>query len=170
MSTLVRLKSEIEAAAQPVSESPDAFKAFRQIWALAVEECRAQQEAVTAEPRESLRALATENERLEGAAVAAQNHTTELEQAASRAEAELNRVRTEQGNALDRSQTALVATSAQGADALQKLADVQAARCTEVAALQQDLATAVAKAHGLELKLVRAQALREGRGGKAVMA
>jgi hypothetical protein len=167
MSTLVRLKAEIDAAAQPVSDSPDALKAFREMWALAVEEGRAQHEAVVAEFRENLKALASENERLEGIAIAAQNRAAELEQAASSAEAELNRVRTEQGRALDQSQSALVAASAQVADALQKLAAIQSARADEVASLQKDLAAAVAKAHELELKLVRAQVLAEANGDKA---
>lgn len=164
MSTLVRLKSEIDAEAHPINDSPDALKAFREIWALAVEEGRAQQEAVVAELRENLKALAAENERLEGTAVAVQNRAAELEQAVSAAQAELNRVRTEQGRALDRSQTALVAASAQVAEALQKLAEVQAARSAEVATLQRDLAGAVKQAHELELKLVRAEALLGARG------
>jgi len=54
MSTLVRLKAEIEAAAQPVTDSPDALKTFRDVWALAVEEGRQQQSAVLAELRESI--------------------------------------------------------------------------------------------------------------------
>ena len=166
MSTLVRLKSEIEAAAQPVADSPEALRAFREIWALAVEEGRTQQEAVAAELRENLKTLAGENERLDGAAIAAQNRATELEQAASRADSELNRVRTEQEQALNKSQAALVQASAQAAEVLQKLAEAQAARSAETAALQSDLASAVNKAHDLELKLVRAQALLEAKGSR----
>lgn len=163
MSTLVRLKAEIDAAAQPVTDSPEALKAFREIWALAVEEGRLQQEGVVVELRESIRTLAAENERLDGAATAAQSRVAELEQAVSHAEAELNRVRNEQEQALGRSQAALVQASAQAAEALQKLAEVQAARSAEIAALQRDLASAVSKAHELELKLVRAQALLEAK-------
>ena len=163
MSTLVRLKAEIEAPAQPVSDSPEALKAFREIWALAVEEGRTQQEAMAAQLRENLKTLAAENERLDGTAIAAQNRATEFEQAVSRADGELNRVRTEQEQALSKSQAALVQAGAQAAEALQKLAKVQAARSAETAALQSDLASAVNKAHGLELKLVRAQALLEAR-------
>jgi hypothetical protein len=120
MSTLVRLKAEIEAAAQPVSDSPEALKAFREIWGLAVEEGRTQQEAVAADLRENLKTLAAENERLDGTALAAQNRATELELAVSRAEAELNRIRTEREQALGRSQAALVQASAHAAEALQK--------------------------------------------------
>jgi len=166
MSTLVRLKAEIEAAAQPVTDSPDALRAFREIWALAVEEGRLQQEAVVTELRENLRTLAAENERLDGTATAAQTRVGELEQSVSRAEAELSRVRTEQEQALGRSQAALVQVSAQASEALQKLAEVQAARSAEVTSLQRDLALAVSKGHDLELKLVRAQALLEAKGGR----
>jgi hypothetical protein len=167
MSTLVRLKSEIDAAAQPESDAPEALKAFREIWALAVEEGRIQQEAVTAELRENLKALASENERLDGTAMAAQDRATELEQAASRAGAELNRSRTEQERELNQAQAALVQASAQATEALQRLSEVQAIRSAEVAALQTDLASAVSRAHELELKLVRAQALLEAQGSQA---
>ena len=143
------------------------MKAFREIWALAVEEGRNQQEAVAAELRENLKALAAENERLDGAAVVAQNRAAELEQAVSRAEAELSRVRTEQGREVQQSQAALVQVSGQAAEALQRLAAVQAAHAGDLASLQTDLASAVAKAHELELKLVRAQALLEANSGQA---
>jgi len=161
MSTLVRLKAEIDAAAQPESDAPEALKAFREIWALAVEEGRIQQEAVTAELRENLKALASENERLDGTAMATQDRATELEQAASRAGAELNRIRTEQERELNQAQAALVQASAQTTEALQRLSEVQATRSAEVAALQTDLASAINRAHELELKLVRAKALLE---------
>jgi chromosome segregation ATPase len=167
MSTLVRLKAEVEAAAQPASDSPEALKAFREIWALAVDEGRIQQEAVTAELRENLKALAAENERLEGTAVAAQERATELELTASRAAAELNRIRAEQERQLSQAQAALVQASAQAAEALQELSELQATRSADVAALQTDLASAVRRAHELELKLVRAQALLEAKGTKA---
>jgi hypothetical protein len=72
MSTLVRLKAEIDAAAQPVADSADGLRAFREVWALAVDEGRQQQEAILLEVRESVKALAAENERFEGVAIAAQ--------------------------------------------------------------------------------------------------
>jgi hypothetical protein len=167
MSTLVRLKAEIDAAAQPESDSPKALKAFRETWALAVEEGRIQQEAVTAELRENLKALASENERLDGTAMAAQDRATELEQAASHAGEELNRIRTEQGRELSQAQAALVQASAQATEALERLSEVQANRSDEVSALQTELASAVNRAHEFELKLVRAQALLEAQGSQA---
>ena len=51
--------------------------------------------------------------------------------------------------------------SAQTTEALLRLSEIQATRSAEVAALQTDLASTVNRAHELELKLVRAQALLE---------
>ena len=62
-----------------MTDSSEGLKAFRVVWALAVDEGRKQQDAVLLELRDSIKALATENERLEGTAMAAQNHATELE-------------------------------------------------------------------------------------------
>ena len=163
MSTVVRLKAEIEAAAQPLTDSPEGLKAFREVWALAVEEGRQQQEAVLVELRESLKALASENERLEGTALAAQNHATELEQAKSRAEAELSRLKTDFDGELKQANVALAEASSQAAGALQKLTEIQASHATQVAALQADLAAAVRKAHDLELQVVRNVALLEAK-------
>jgi chromosome segregation ATPase len=164
MSTLVRLKAEIEAAAQPATDSSEGLKAFRQVWALAVEEGRKQQEVFLADLRDSIKALATENESLEGAAMAAQNHAAEIEQAKSRAETELSQVRAEVDGALKQAKTELSAATTQAAGALQKLAEAQASHALQVAALQADLTAAVRKAHDLELQLVRATALLEAKG------
>jgi chromosome segregation ATPase len=165
MSTLVRLKAEIEAAAQPVTDSPDGLKAFRDVWALAVDEGRQQQETVLVETRESLNALAAENERLEGAAFAAQNHAVELDHVRMRAETELGEFKSQVETELKQARTAQAEAAAQAALALQKLAEDRASQALQVAALQNDLTIAVRKSHELELNLVRAEALL---GAKAV--
>ena len=164
MSTLVRLKAEIEAAAQPVTDSSEGLKAFREVWALAVDEGRKQQEIVLAELRESIKALATENERLEGMAMAAQNQAGELELAKSRAETELRQVRAQADGEFKQSKTALADATAQAAGALQKLAEAQTTHAGQIGALQAELTAAVRKAHELELQLVRATALLEAKG------
>jgi len=79
--------------------------------------------------------LAAENERLDGTATAAQSRAAELELAVAHTEEELNRIRTEQEQSLARSQAALIQASAQAAQALQELAEVQTARSAEVAGL-----------------------------------
>src|SRR5580658_3517674 len=170
MSTLVRLKAEIESAAQPMSDSPDGLKAFRDVWALAVEEGRQQQEAVLLELRESVKALAAENERLEGTALAAQNRASELEQAKSRAETELSQFKVHVEGELKQARTAQSEATTQAAGALENLAETRASHAAQVAALQADLTAAVRKAHELELNLVRAEALLEAKGIQAITA
>lgn len=164
MSTLVRLKAEIEAAVQPTSDSSEGLRAFHEVWALAVEEGKKQQEAVVMELHENLKALATENERLEGIALAAQNQAAELEQAKSKTEAELKQIKNRTDDELNQAKTTLTEATAQAADALQKLAAVQASYATEIGTLQADLAAAVQSAHSMELKLVRSNALLEANG------
>jgi chromosome segregation ATPase len=164
MSTLVRLKAEIDAETQPETDSPEGLKAFREVWALAVDEGRRQQEAVLAELRESIKALASENERLEGTAVAAQNRATELERAKSQAETALHELRAQVDGELKQARAASAEASTQAADALQKLTKAQTAHAAETAALRAEAASAVAKAHELELQLVRATALLEAKG------
>jgi chromosome segregation ATPase len=163
MSTLVRLKAEIDAAAQPATGSPDGLRAFREVWALAVEEGRKQQGAVLTELRETVKALTAENERLEGTALAAQNRAADLDLARTRAETELTRVKAHVDGELQQAKTAFSEASTQAASALQRLAAAQAAHATQVATLQADLTNAVGKAHELELQLVRATALLEAK-------
>jgi chromosome segregation ATPase len=170
MSTLVRLRGEIEAAAQPVADSPDGLKAFREVWAMAVDEGRQQQEAVLVELRESLNGLAAENERLEGVAVAAQNHAAELDHAKSRAETELSQFKSQVEGELKQTRTAQAEATTQAAAALQNLAEARAAHAAQVLALQDDLTAAVRKAHEHELNLVRVEALLEAKGIQAPMA
>ncbi|HZM06211.1 MAG TPA: hypothetical protein VFC44_24685 [Candidatus Saccharimonadales bacterium] len=158
------MKAEIEAAAQPAADSPDGLKTFREVWALAVEEGRQQQAAVLVELRENVKALAAENERLEGTALAAQNHAVEHEQAKSRAETELAEFKIHVEGELKQARTAQAEATSQAAGALKNLAEARAAHAAQVAALQADLTAAVRKAHELELNLVRAEALLEAKG------
>jgi chromosome segregation ATPase len=164
MSTLVRLKAEIEATAQIMTDSPDGLKAFRDVWALAVEEGRQQQEAVLLELRESVKALAAENERLEGTALAAQNRAGELEHAKSRAETELAQFKIHVEGEQKQARTAQAEATTQAAAALQNLAETRASHAAQMAALQADLTAAVRNAHELELNLVRAEAVLEAKG------
>lgn len=164
MSTLVRLKAEIDAEAQPATDSPEALAAFREVWALAHDEGRKGQELVTADLRDSLKAIAAENERLEGATAAAQKHAIDLEEAKSKAEAELNQFRISADRELSQSMSTMREAGLQTAKALQELADVRGAHATHVAALSADLTIAQRNAHDFELQLVRARALLESKG------
>jgi len=163
MSTLVRLKAEIDVEAQPVTDSADGLRAFREVWALAVDEGRQQQEVVLARERESVQALAAENERLEGVAVAAQNRAAALDEARACAETELVQFKSQVEAELRQARTAQADAAAQAADALQKLAADRATHASQVASLQESLAVATRTAHNIELSLVRAEALAKKR-------
>jgi len=62
LSTLVRLKAEIEAPSASPQDSEEALNAFRQVWSLAQTEARKQQDVSIAELQETLRTLATEKD------------------------------------------------------------------------------------------------------------
>jgi hypothetical protein len=164
MSTLVRLKTEIEEEAQRPTDSPEALEAFRKVWGLARAEGRKEQEQAIVEQRDSLNVLATENERLEGAAGAAQKRAADLQEAKSKAEMELQLLRTSAERELSRATSTMRDAGLQAARALQELADARAAHATQVTALQADLTKAQQNAHEFELQLVRARALLETKG------
>jgi chromosome segregation ATPase len=148
MSTLLRLKAEIEGTPAPVTDSPAALKLFREVWASAVAEGRQQQDALVSQLREELTAVAVENERLEGLA---------LESVKRREDAEAERDRSVEEHRL--AQADLVKAASQAQQVLEKLADERATHATEMAALRQQLAEAVQKTHELELRLVRFEGL-----------
>jgi len=148
MSTLLKLKAEIDGASAPVADSPEALKLFRDVWMMAVTEGRNQQEGLVKQLKEELTALAVENERLEGL-------TLEYARAKEAAEAERDRV-VEDHNVL---QADLVKGALQAKQVLEKLADERAAHATELAAVRQQLVEEVRKLHELELELVRLKTL-----------
>lgn len=156
MSTLVRLKAEIEAEAEQVTDS-DALSNFREVWCAAVEAGRKQQEIQVFELRDTLKTLSEENERLDGLVATAETRIAEHEGTKCRAEQELHRVLAESDAELNRTKSAL-------AEALGKLADAQAAHGAQVTRLQADLDAAIRKAHDTELQLARAQAVLEVKG------
>lgn len=170
MTTLMRLKSEIEIAAQPVgvADSPEGLKTFREVWAFAVDEGRKQQDALISQLREDQKALAAENGRLDGLATAAENRAGELEGAKSASDADLVQVRARLEHELNRVQAALLDATDQARQALAKLTAEQTARGEEVSELRRELATEVHKSHELELELVRAKTHLEARGPKPV--
>lgn len=163
MSTLVRLKAEIDAALSEPTESEAALKSFREVWRLAVEDGRRQQQAQVQELREGMTILANENERLEGSAVAARNRMEDLEKARVEAEVEHAKFRTVSAEELEDARKASTEATSRLAAALEELAECQSARVVEVKLLQDELKIAVQKSHELELKLVRGIALMEAK-------
>ncbi len=164
MSTLIRLKAEIEAEARRPMDSPDALEAFREVWSIARNEGRQEQEQAVAELRESLQSLAAENERLEGEAGAAQMRATVLEQAQAKAETELQHLRISAERDLSRATSTMRDAGLQAAKALQQLADARGDHASQVTTLQTELTAAQRNAHEFELQLVRARALLEAKG------
>ncbi len=158
LSTLVRLKAEIEAPSASPQDSEEALNAFRQVWNLAQTETRKQQDAAIADLQETLKTLATENERLDGVAAAAELRCAELERAKSAAETEALQNRAKLESELSRAQGALSDANAQAARALEKLAKVQSEHAAELADMQRKLSETLAKAHDQEIRLVRAEA------------
>jgi hypothetical protein len=164
MSTLVRLKAEIEAVEQPPTDSPDALQAFRKIWTVARDEGRKEQEQALVDMRDNLRSLAVENERLEGIAAAAKGRAADLEQAKIKADTELETLRTNTERDLALATATVRDAGLQAAKALQELADTRGAQATQLAALHAELALVQLKAHNFELQLVRTGALLEAKG------
>ena len=164
MSTLVRLKGEIEAEARRAADSSEGLQAFRNVWALARAEGRKEQEAAIAELQENLQALATENERLQGVAAAAETRAMELETAIAKTEAELKESRGSTERNLGQASINLGLASSQAAKALQELADARSVHAARLAELQNELTAAHQRAHAFELQLVRARAVLEANG------
>jgi chromosome segregation ATPase len=164
MGTLVRLIGEIQAEAQLLTESPEGRRLFLQVWALAVAEGRAQQDAAMAELKESVTALAKENEHLEGTLLAEKTRAGELSQEKSRLEKELSNARIEAASELKQARAAQTEAMERANIALQQLNDSRSAYTTQFLAMQADLKAATGKAHGLEIGLARATALLEAKG------
>ena len=103
-----------------------------------------------AQLREELKAVATENERLDGLAV-------EYAHAKETAEAERDRLVVEQSTL----QAGLVKEAEQTNQVLGELAEERAARAKELATMRQELAHEVQKVHQMELELVRIKPIND---------
>jgi len=158
MSTLVQLKAELESADHPATDSEEGLKAFREVWALAREEGRKQQEAVITDLQNDLKTLVLENERLEGAATASANQVEEFKQAKLDSEAALANAK----SLLAKNQEALIQAGQETKAALEKVAAEQTAHQST----QQELAKAIQKAHALELEVVRFRTLLDAQAGR----
>ena len=161
MSTLVRLKSELEASTASTNDSAEGLKAFRETWTLAVAEGRREQEAIISELRGSLNSVAAENERLEGLLLAAEKQIDELNCTKSLIESELREYRARVQLEIDEARVAAAEATANATDALARLAERQADHRNQIAVLQSERDDAIKKAHEMELKLVRTLALLE---------
>lgn len=157
LSTLVKLKAEIEADTVAGRDSEEGLKAFRDVWSLAVEEGRKQKDAELAEMRQALDAMANESQKVEGEVAAANERVDVLDRNCSELRAELAKA--------NERVTSARATSEQNAtklsEALAMVAKIQQNHATEMADLRRQLTEAVKQSHALEIKLARAEAKLE---------
>jgi hypothetical protein len=163
MSTLVRLKSEIDNGLPQARDSEEGLKAFRTVWTLAADEGRRTGEAIISNLRDNLSVLAVENERLDGALAAAEARNGELAEAKSSAESELREFRLAAEKDLHLARTTSAEASAKAASVLERLSDAQAKHTAEVNRLQSEVSAERQRAHEFELRFVRAQALLEAK-------
>lgn len=78
ITTLVKLKGELDQEASTPQDSTEGLAQFRSLWAAAVAEGKASMESQMQELRAGLEAVSLENERLEAAAIAAEARLAEL--------------------------------------------------------------------------------------------
>ncbi len=153
ITTVMNLRNEIEAASLKQTHSPEAIRAFHEVWAIAVEEGRKQQQGLIEGLQEDLRTMGAMNDSLTGEASTANTRAIEFGQIKASLEEKL---------AL--SQAALADAGTQAAHALKNLAETQAASSAHIASLQAELKAAVQMAHDFELQLARALAHLEAKG------
>lgn len=166
MTTLIRLKNEVEAAAQNHADSEEGLKTFREVWALAVQEGRQQMESIVTEMRENLQTVLIENERLEGVASSAVERADRGAEAKAKAEAAHVELKASFERRLGETSTALIQATDQARQSLDQLATERAERAAEVTSLRSEISKSVARSHELELQLVRARALLEKNGNR----
>ena len=157
ITTLIKLKAEIEADSVHREDSEAGLKAFRELWDLAVEEGRRQKENELADMQQSIDAMLSESQTMEGQLAATTERMTELEAQ-----------RDSMVSELAKSNEQVIAARAAGeqhaqklAAALEKMGDMQVAHGSEISKLRDQLADVQVKAHETELKLARAEVRAE---------
>jgi len=159
MKTLIQLKAQIEADEHPpLKDSEAGLAKFREVWALAREEARKEQESVIAGLEMDRADLFQDNGRIEGEKAALANQADEAKKVKVEIEAELARVK----SLLAGNQESLIQAGTATKVALERLAAEQSAHH----ATQVKLDEAKQKAHGFELDLVRCQAQLEVLSGQ----
>ncbi len=157
LSTLVKIKAEIDAEQVRQHDSEEGLKAFREVWAAAVEEGRKQKESECDELRQALEGLASENQSLSGQQAAISERLAVTEQQRDQLLSEL-RTASEQITA---ARAAGEQHASRLADALTKLGEVQTVHTTEIGALRQQISDGKDENHRLALALARAEAKLE---------
>src|SRR5581483_779865 len=159
MTTLIKLKAEIDALGQSDVDSSEALAAFRQVWHLARNAEYKQRETQLAELRENITMIGLENERLKGVAAGGEARLNQLGEEKRALEQELRRI---VSNAEATAYSMREATASAG-KALRELADLRAAHAAELTGIRSELAATEQRAHDFELRLTRANALLEAK-------
>lgn len=148
LTTLVKLRAEIEAEATTPTDSAEGLAQFRQLWAAAVSEGRRQMEAQLAELRASLDAVTAENERLEAAAIADADRVGELQARLDSLVGEISQA----NRAATEARAGAASASSQLAQALADVSAVRAEYLSAVTAHARETGAARDRWHALEVE------------------
>jgi hypothetical protein len=163
-STLIKLKAEIDAAANALPDSDIGLQTFREIWALAMDEGRKQNEAKVNELTANIQVVCLENEHLEGEAIKQNDLIASLETEKFNSESESAKIKAELEAQLNRTQAALIEAGDRARQAFEQLAQIQTAHAAELAALQVELKRTGERAHAAEIELAASKARLEAKG------
>ena len=162
ISTLVKLKAEIEAGAVAVRDDEEGLKAFRDLWALAIEEGKKVKDAEISELREALDAIADEAEKAQGETLAARERLGSVEAQRD----SLISDRAAANSALTSSRADGSTHSSKIAEVLERVAKLQEEHATAIAAAANELKAEHDRAHKLEIELAKLQAVSEAAKAK----
>lgn len=148
ITTLVKIRAEVEAEKTAPTDSAEGLAQFRQLWAAAVTEGRRQMETQLAELRASLDAITTENERLEAAAIADANRVGELQSRLDNLVGEISQA----NRAATEARAGAASASSQLAQALGDVSTVRAEYLAAISAHTKALTTERERTHALEIE------------------
>jgi len=162
ISTLVKLKAEIEAGAVAVRDDEEGLKAFRDLWALAIDEGKKVKDAEIAELREALDAIADEAEKAQGETLAVRERLTAIEAQRDSLISDLAAANA----AVTASRADGAEHSSKIADVLERVAKLQESHAHDRHRLELEIRTEHDRAHKLEIELAKLQAVSEAAKAK----
>ena len=162
ISTLVRLKAEVEAGAVAERDSEEGLRAFRDLWALAISEGKKVKEAEIAELREALDATADEAEKAQGETLAVRERLVAVEAQRDSLISDLAAANA----ALTASRVDGSEHSTKIADVLERLAKLQETHAADRQRLEQEIRAEHDRAHKLEIELAKLQAVSDAAKSK----
>ena len=148
LTTLIKIKAELEQAATAPQDSAEGLNQFRALWAAAVTEGRKEMEGQAAELRAGLDALSVENERLEAAAIADAARVAEIMGQRDKLVDELSQA----NKAATEARAAGADAANRLAAALGEIAQIRAEYLQAVTTAARDLASARDLAHSAQIE------------------